>query len=83
MSNVELQTIWKPTLAFVNALGLSQTLTDEFTAGLLMREGNFMPEEDITISNESKFFFNFYTNQDVCVLGFQIIVLRAKKTQSY
>jgi len=43
--------IWSPQLAFTNALGPFQTIKDELTSGVLIREGNPLPE-DITLSTE-------------------------------
>ena len=38
--------IWVPKLGFTNALGPYQTLIDEFTNGLLIREANPMREDE-------------------------------------
>lgn len=46
-------TIWTPQLAFVNALGPFQTVADEMTSGVLIREGHPL-QEDLSISTEGK-----------------------------
>ena len=51
LSKQGLENIWTPKLAFTNALGPFQTIIDQLTVGVLLREGNPLPE-DIYISTE-------------------------------
>ena len=45
--------IWTPRLAFTNALGPLQTEKDSLTTGVLIRNGNPLPE-DISLSTEGE-----------------------------
>ena len=45
LSKVDIESIWTPRLAFINALGPVQTIVDELSEGLLRREGNPLPED--------------------------------------
>ena len=48
---VDREKLWVPRLGFLNALGPYQTVTDESTTGVLIRQGNPIGE-DITLSTE-------------------------------
>lgn len=47
--------IWVPTLSFLNALGPYSTVVDESTSGVLVRLGKPLPEE-ISLTQEGKYY---------------------------
>eukprot|EP00094_Tigriopus_californicus_P006421 TCALIF_06184-PA protein Name:"Similar to GLRB Glycine receptor subunit beta (Homo sapiens)" AED:0.20 eAED:0.20 QI:0/1/0.66/1/1/1/6/0/430 len=55
LNEVDQNSIWTPRLAFVNALGPYQTVVDEKTAGVLVREDDPL-DEDVTLPIEAMLF---------------------------
>ena len=53
LSRQDRDAIWSPKLDFLNALGPYQTVRDDLTSGVLVRQGNPLPE-DTRYSTEGK-----------------------------
>ena len=51
--------IWVPTLSFLNALGPYSTVVDESTSGVLVRLGKPLPEE-ISLTQEGKYLLTIF-----------------------
>ena len=51
LSEMDRDALWTPKLNFINALGPFQTVEDDLTAGVLIRQGRPLPE-DITLETE-------------------------------
>lgn len=73
LNEVDQNSIWTPRLAFVNALGPYQTVVDEQTAGVLVREDDPL-DEDVTLPIEGEM------DQEI---RFSVKVLRVRKKLEY
>ena len=55
LSEVDREALWTPKLNFLNALGPYQTVMDDLSSGVLIRQGNPLPE-DLTMETEGLFY---------------------------
>ena len=52
LTYLERESLWVPTLVFINSLAQFQTITDVSSTGQVVRLGKPLPNEDITLASE-------------------------------